>query len=102
MQMCVCARVCKCVHVCAGWDWPGPAGPSGARRLGPQGSCIASRVFLALPGTRARGQIAFPPSPASLGTGLGVSSQTGTALGVRWSGPAYGVGEVEAPAEGQP
>lgn len=103
MRACVRARVCKCVPVCAGRDCLGVAGPPGTRRFCLQGSCIASPVFLALPGTRVRRQVAVPLSPASAGTELGVCCQTRAVQGgaVVPAGPA-GLRKVEAPAEGRP
>lgn len=98
---CVCARARANACMCVCRSGPaGAAGTPGAGWLCPQG--IVSWAFLALPGTPARGQVAVPLSPASLGTKLGVSSLTGTVRGRGGPGPACDVRKVEAPAQGLP
>lgn len=90
--MCACARMCvrACVQMPACVCGSGPTGGGGTRRreaLSPDWELNRVPVFLAVPGTRACGQVAVPLSPVPPSTELGVCSQAKPVLGVSQTGP---------------
>lgn len=101
---CMCVRACKCLPVCAGRDRPGAAGPAGARRLCPSGSSIASRGFMAVPGTRVCGQVArrCPALDSFSKDKPEFVTAWHRVVGTWRPGRACGRGEGKLPAEGLP